>query len=1043
VETSTDKSKKTETSVIDSSIIQEQSKTRNDLAVKEKEFDNSVPNAGYSLGEEAEVKRPSIIQQSCRTQSRTAFPMPPPPEHAEALLRNIDNLNMPNVSPDSGIQSVESSPSGNDSPGSVTSLAAGEHAHEHQVSASTVHSQTEIKVKDPLPSKQGAALQVGDALQPHGKAANPGQENVVTRINEKSCRKMCQADSTVTSSVKELPKASGECDKVSMPVNAETNVHGVDGGLTFKSKKSKATCSDQNKSRVKTLAEGEVKESANSDPSTQSTTVHTPVKPSGHAKCSNTSIMEKDTASNSKAHKEAKEDLSCNEIKADSGTADKSSEPSNDHNAVSSSSVATGLVLPANLCLDPLPTDLPSPFKGPSMGRKKRGHPAKRKKSQMLQHKQSTLYKELYSSDASGSSSQHVNVYPSTLSTPSETESSVAKGVSLDGQDSETSLLSKHCTGTDASDNTKKTVSKTDVLSKGLLVKKGRKGKKKLKKSVTVGVSATIDISDESTSSLRRRPGRPKGSKNKPKAANSLLISEAKYWNAVGVSASRRSVEETDTSSEVPPVPGLVPSAAELVKARSAALEARKRVLSSPKKAALKQGGHLKRLKNKGFAAMTTKKEQALLHGETNVPKKRGRGRPRKRPLPVKAGTTSKAISALPVKTKAVADSELASLIQSVQNSIHSQFSAPDLEESNDFVMGGNEFDFAAIEPSLPRVKTVSPTKTLELKGNRAPDVAKKVVSKYKKPKVHVMMRNTKRRKKKVQKLRPESSASSEISSTKEQVHMGMTFRELSEQECASSGSAFSSSSSKPVQYYPAYQPFKLIKQSSFRLQASALGSALQCGEDSSDDDHDGSEGRKKKKKKRLLYFKSKHKNILDPAFMSQLQSLQTGMDKLAISEQAFIRVKPGEVPLPSIFKLAIIDVKKKKKDKLILEPLALPEKCKKIKIRKDSKEREVPMPELTKEKVKGTRKLKSQTEEISPPNLEIQTQRDQCLPPKKRHRMMFTAEPLVGETDTAADPLPEKRKVGRSRKVSGESNFASLCHVCVSYSQSLYYHPV
>merc|ERR1712154_653037 len=72
---------------------------------------------------------------------------------------------------------------------------------------------------------------------------------------------------------------------------------------------------------------------------------------------------------------------------------------------------------------------------------------------------------------------------------------------------------------------------------------------------------------------------------------------------------------------------------------------------------------------------------------------KKKRGRPRKHPVldeQVKEKLDSKFDSNLtekhvPEKTKAMADSELASLIQSVQNSIQSQFAARDLDEISEF----------------------------------------------------------------------------------------------------------------------------------------------------------------------------------------------------------------------------------------------------------------------------------------------------------------------------------------------------------------------
>nr|KAG5699572.1 hypothetical protein BaRGS_033768 [Batillaria attramentaria] len=273
---------------------------------------------------------------------------------------------------------------------------------------------------------------------------------------------------------------------------------------------------------------------------------------------------------------------------------------------------------------------------------------------------------------------------------------------------------------------------------------------------------------------------------------------------------------------------------------------------------------------------------------------------------------------------------KLKALLQtSIQASINNQFQGGDVDETSEFAMDTNT-DIRLIEPSLPSTSAKDHTKS----SQKTSKPTQKMAAKPKKPKLHVMMR---------------------------------FFR---------------------------YRPSKILKQSSFSLNSSALGSVLnrQRDDSSGDEDRDGSEGRKKKKKKKLLYFKSKHKNIIDPAFVAELGTLESSMEGMTISEKTYIRVKPGEVPLPSIFKLTIIDVKKKKKDRLVLEPPVVLDKAKKVKARKDSKEREPAMPELVKEKAKAVRK-KSQSDDNHPPSLEIQVARDQCLPPKKRHRMMFAAE--------------------------------------------------
>ncbi|WAR00391.1 ASH1L-like protein [Mya arenaria] len=159
------------------------------------------------------------------------------------------------------------------------------------------------------------------------------------------------------------------------------------------------------------------------------------------------------------------------------------------------------------------------------------------------------------------------------------------------------------------------------------------------------------------------------------------------------------------------------------------------------------------------------------------------------------------------------------------------------------------------------------------------------------------------------------------------------------------------------------------------------------------------SKHRRKKNKKKMFHFKSKHKNIVDPVFIAEVDLVTDVFPSLAISPsgETYLRVRPGEVPLPSIFKIVRIDVKKKKKDKLFVF-----EKAKPLKPKNDELS--------TKDKIKLGRRISILGE--SSMDLDDGSGQRQCnLPPKKRHKLFS-----IGAGD---DGKPERRKVGRPRKQS------------------------
>lgn len=179
-----------------------------------------------------------------------------------------------------------------------------------------------------------------------------------------------------------------------------------------------------------------------------------------------------------------------------------------------------------------------------------------------------------------------------------------------------------------------------------------------------------------------------------------------------------------------------------------------------------------------------------------------------------------------------------------------------------------------------------------------------------------------------------------------------------------------------------------------------------------------------RKKNKKRKYFKSKHKNIIDPVFNAEVEMLTDMLPRLSIRGETYIKVRPGEVPRPSIFKMVRIDVKKKKKDKLFVFEKAKPLKSK--------------IDELsTKDKFKLGRRISTLGESFLDRD-SSGTSQTCALPPKKRHKLFSPQGAEVGHDGTAK---PEKRKVGRPRKqplaatVPKELPFGMYIFCCQKYS--------
>ncbi|XP_056020790.1 uncharacterized protein LOC125649572 isoform X3 [Ostrea edulis] len=380
---------------------------------------------------------------------------------------------------------------------------------------------------------------------------------------------------------------------------------------------------------------------------------------------------------------------------------------------------------------------------------------------------------------------------------------------------------------------------------------------------------------------------------------------------------------------------------------------------------------------------------------EQKVTEKRKVGRPRKRPhKPVELPSERPVNDHIPTSSvdNETEDRELESIIQSVQNSISSQFQNPSMA-LDDMPESSIEDELNSIEPTFDPVPSMN---YLHSAGSKL-----KQVPKIRKPKLHVMMRKHGNLKSK----------------------RGRKKKKYTVTPIESSGSNFSAFSSK----------FKLSSSKSligFTSKPSILASSTFDSDPDEEMEHRHflqkmkQQQKLKKRKEKLINFRSKHRNIIDPRFLTDLEYVIDNFHLLAISrpEETFIRVKPGEVPLPSIFKLTKIIVKPKKKD------LRHPFESEKVKRLKTSRSRDFAFQIMEKKsKMKSFhRKMFSLKEKkFFPPCDHSDDIQDlqQCVPnvpPKKRHKFLSDIPPTtktVSNVETEPVQQPEKRKPGRPRK--------------------------
>ncbi len=373
-------------------------------------------------------------------------------------------------------------------------------------------------------------------------------------------------------------------------------------------------------------------------------------------------------------------------------------------------------------------------------------------------------------------------------------------------------------------------------------------------------------------------------------------------------------------------------------------------------------------------------------------------------------------------------DTEILSLAQNVQESLNSKFTSEDefnsssenLERStrflnrNIFTDMNQEFQQRARgKPSLLHQhqtrKDAGPENSLETGATQGSDATKK---KPKKPKLHVMMRKPKKRgrKKKVASTAVETEEPVEPVAAEEVKEVAEPPRKPA---------------AKPASPRRREKTAAAPKAASGRTKArSGRSENSDSGMTTDTSDMDRSSGAKvpalspvpkelpssdnrsdqirrlkskKKKKKQKLYMKSKHKNIVDPVFLADLEGCTQDLGMMAISENPehyLMRLQPGEIPLPSMFKIHRLIVKRRRKNKDVHLS-----KFRRLESKKDYAD----FAAVVRERSKRGRKKKFLSEEYVSEKEEDESHVnvEQCLPPKKRHKLLAAVEnePLENPT--------------------------------------------
>ncbi|XP_035824924.1 uncharacterized protein LOC101849998 isoform X2 [Aplysia californica] len=620
-------------------------------------------------------------------------------------------------------------------------------------------------------------------------------------------------------------------------------------------------------------------------------------------------------------------------------------------------------------------------------GRKKRGRPPKTKKTLLLKHKKSMLYSSVFDREAPPCD---------TIETDTAGEREEKKGSIRN--DSVDVIMCRDVRSSDAcfepvKIGTGRSADKVAPLSGKRRVLGRPKGSLGKKKIAVLGKETfphkIVENKDKSAGQIKRPRGRPR--------KNPVPVQDF----AVG-----------DISVPVAPMK---------VKPKMKRKCGRKKFFTQRKKRTVpvqsqqeavplvKEGNTLKKSPYKKAKLSQVGSTQAALSSSSRISKD----------LSVNTESSEK-VRELPEKSLFQdKDKDFDALLKSVKSSIDSQFPS---EEENHEVVSSLSFDNpfkVAHPPPFPKVPQ--------------PALGKPVKTKAKRPKLHVMMRRTKRKKKKKPLV---SKPPSEPAPPLKKLGMFSTvspqrrFGKFSSAPPEKSVGMFGSGTSqKRLSFFTSrVQPSKILASS--RLNVFRLGTGVETQHRSTDMEHSDGSDRKGRKRHRLLYRKSKHKNIIDPVFAAELDMLIKGLGHMAVSENQadnFIRVRPGEMPLPSIFRVIRIDVNRKPKERPLQLDTVNMDKSKLLKTRKETPS-PYDVPSSTAFKPIGSNRSirKKSSSDVAPEQQDssyISDSSDQWLPPKKRHRLVnidatqaLPKPSLLQNSSSAVEKIEEQTAANRRR---------------------------
>ena len=401
-------------------------------------------------------------------------------------------------------------------------------------------------------------------------------------------------------------------------------------------------------------------------------------------------------------------------------------------------------------------------------------------------------------------------------------------------------------------------------------------------------------------------------------------------------------------------------------------------------------------------------------------------------------------------------DVELDSILQSVHASIDSQFddrddgfsAVKDCTDEQKKKPETEDKEKGASKKASNNIKAVKEgecvTEDTKAKAKPSNQAAKKIVSKIRRPKLHVMMRRPKRRGKRKKIALVELSDLTAIGPSLHPKKVESKFIERppklqaptlvvasgskgpQDPLTSDSGIATDSSGADPDKVPPAAansttptMPVLSPVRKDFFLPFPNATKPVLKAED----------GGPRKRKKKLKHFKSKHKNIVDPVFIADIATMTSDLASLLISEDgpAVPNFMKEEVPLPTIFQLNRQILRRKRRKELQLTPTG--------KIKQLDSRKEMDLSMLTKEKARRGRKKKLISDSSLYPKDEdvAALNNEQCLPLKKRHKLISAAAAAQSEatqeivkqvepefsklTPPLLPKAPEKRKPGRPRK--------------------------